>query len=106
MGAKDEWNRTAPSEDSKYADYYNNPELMNLLPVLYPAAFPKLAELLKTPAAQRARADLVAVLLTGLPSGIIPGFQNNTGKVAVRRPASQHGHPAERQPQPLWSAGQ
>jgi Domain of unknown function (DUF4331) len=27
------------------------------------------------------RADLVAVLLTGLPAGIIPGFQNYTGKV-------------------------
>ena len=81
MGLKDEWNRTAPADDSKYASYYSDPELMNLLPVLYPAAFPNLAALLKTPAAQRARADLVAVLLTGLPSGIIPGFQNNTGKV-------------------------
>jgi hypothetical protein len=25
------------------------------------------------------RADLVAILLTGLPSGIVPGFQNFTG---------------------------
>ena len=28
-----------------------------------------------------ARADLVAVLLTGIPPGIVPGFQNYTGKV-------------------------
>ena len=35
--------------------------------------FPNLAGL------TAARADLVAILLTGIPSGIIPGFQNFTG---------------------------
>jgi hypothetical protein len=46
----------------------------NLLPVLYPGVFPNLA------AYTKARADLAAILMTGIPSGIIPGFQNFTGK--------------------------
>jgi hypothetical protein len=41
--------------------------------VLYPGVFPKLAGL------KAARADLVAILLTGIPAGIVPGFQNFTG---------------------------
>ncbi len=44
-----------------------------LLPVLYPGVFPHLAALTAD------RADLVAILLTGIPSGIVPGFQNFTG---------------------------
>jgi len=38
-----------------------------------------LAALLTNPSASRPRSDLVAILLTGLPSGIIGGFQNFTG---------------------------
>ena len=52
-----------------------HPEVAKLLPVLYPNVFPNLAGLTAP------RADLVAILLTGLPSGIVPGFQNYTGKV-------------------------
>ena len=44
-----------------------------MLPVLYPGVFPNLAGL------TAARADLAAILLTGIPAGIIPGFQNFTG---------------------------
>jgi len=40
--------------------------------------FPNLAKLV---AARTARADLEAILLTGIPSGIVPGFQNFTGPV-------------------------
>jgi len=40
--------------------------------------FPNLAALVKS---GKARADLEAILLTGIPTGIIPGFQNNTGSV-------------------------
>jgi Domain of unknown function (DUF4331) len=43
--------------------------------VLYPGVFPNLAGIVLP------RADLVAILLTGLPPGIVPGFQNYTGKV-------------------------
>ena len=53
----------------------NRPELAALLPVLYPGAFPNLAKYGKD------RADLNAVLLTGIPKGIVPGFQNYTGPV-------------------------
>jgi hypothetical protein len=55
--------------------YYQNPELQKLLPILYPGVFPNLAGYSKP------RADLVAILLTGIPSGIVPGFQNFTGSV-------------------------
>src|SRR5579883_2297871 len=76
IGLKDQWNAGDPAGDSSYAQFYAKPELAGLLPVLYPNVFPNLAAL---NASGAARADLVAVLLTGVPSGIIPGFQNNTG---------------------------
>ncbi len=73
MAEKDEWNAREPSGDGKYAEYVLKPELAALLPVLYPTAFPNLKALTK------ARTDLLAVLLTGIPPGLIPGFQNYTG---------------------------
>ena len=73
MAAKDKWNATPPSRDSAYAKYVATPELAGLLPVLYPGVFPKLAAYTKP------RADLLAILLTGLPAGVVPGFQNYTG---------------------------
>ena len=78
LGRKDEWNRQPPSDDKQFASYVAHPELAGLLPVLYPGVFPNLAKLV---AARTARADLEAILLTGIPSGIVPGFQNFTGPV-------------------------
>ena len=75
LGKKDMWNSLPPSADSQFVSGYEHPEVAALLPKLYPGAFPNLAALAK------ARADLVAILLTGLPSGVIPGFQNNTGTI-------------------------
>jgi hypothetical protein len=75
LGDKDRWNMLHPAADKGFAKYVEHPELAQLLPVLYPGVFPHLAKLKKP------RADLVAILLTGIPSGIIPGFQNYTGKV-------------------------
>jgi hypothetical protein len=75
LGDKDRWNTLYPAHDKSFAKYYEHPELGGLLPVLYPNVFPNLASLKKP------RADLVAILLTGIPSGIVPGFQNYTGKV-------------------------
>jgi Domain of unknown function (DUF4331) len=75
LGDKDKWNAVDPADDKAFAKYVEHPELGKLLPVLYPGVFPHLAALTAK------RADLVAILLTGLPKGIIPGFQNNTGKV-------------------------
>ena len=46
--------------------------------MLYPGVFPNLAALVKS---KKPRADLEAILLTGIPTGVIPGFQNFTGPV-------------------------
>jgi hypothetical protein len=73
MGEKDRWNSLPPAADSQFLQYVQQPELAKLLPVLYPGVFPNLAGL------SAARADLAAVLLTGIPAGIVPGFQNFTG---------------------------
>jgi hypothetical protein len=75
MGLKDYWNTVYPKGDKSFVSHYESPELAGLLPVLYPNVFPNLAALKKP------RADLVAILLTGIPPGIVPGFQNYTGKV-------------------------
>jgi Domain of unknown function (DUF4331) len=76
LGDKDRWNTLPPADDKQFAHYYANPELAGLLPVLYPGVFPNLAALVKS---GKARADLEAILLTGIPAGIVQGFQNNTG---------------------------
>lgn len=76
IGQKDLWNAEHPSADSAFVQYYQTPELATLLEVLYPGVFPNLAAL---NASGAARADLVAILLTGIPGGLIPGFQNYTG---------------------------
>jgi hypothetical protein len=78
MGKKDYWNSQAPGNDSQFASFYSNPELAQLLPVLYPGVFPSLAAYNAGPPAPN-RADLVAILLTGIPPGLITGFQNFTG---------------------------
>jgi hypothetical protein len=75
MSRKDEWNADHPKGDSQYAKFVNHPELARLLPVLYPGVFPHLA------AYHKARADLHAILLTGIPAGVVPNFQNFTGPV-------------------------
>jgi hypothetical protein len=77
MSRKDAWNASDPDEDEDFARYVRRPELASLLPVLYPGVFPNLASL---NGSGKSRDDLVAILLTGLPSGIVPGFQNYTGK--------------------------
>lgn len=76
MAKKDQWNSGAPAHDKAFLADYEHPGLAALLPVLYPGAFPNLAALNKQ---GTARSDLVAILLTGIPSGIVPGFQNFTG---------------------------
>jgi hypothetical protein len=76
MVEKDGWNSLPPKADKSFAKYVAQPELARLLPGLFPGVFPNLAQLNGTP-----RADLEAILLTGIPSGIVPGFQNFTGAV-------------------------
>ena len=78
LGKKNYWNRQHPAHDKQFATYVAHPELAGLLPVLYPGAFHHLAALDK---AGTPRADLEAILLTGIPSGLIKGFTNFTGTV-------------------------
>jgi Domain of unknown function (DUF4331) len=78
MSKKDYWNATQPVDDKQFTPAVLNPELAQLLPVLYPGVFPNLEAYNKgTPK----RDDLVAIFHTGLPAGVIPGFQNNMGTV-------------------------
>ena len=72
MGDKDNWNAVTPDQDAQFAKYVAQPELAKLLPVLYPGVFPNLKAYTKD------RADLSAILMTGIPAGVVPGFQNFT----------------------------
>jgi hypothetical protein len=74
LAAKDKWNAQPPSGDKAYAAGVAHPELAGLLNVLYPGAFPNLAAYTKP------RADLEAILLTGIPAGVVsPAFSTFTG---------------------------
>ena len=76
MSKKDYWNAQQPVDDKQFTPAVLNPELAQLLPVLYPGVFPNLEAYNKgTPK----RDDLVAIFHTGLPTGVIPGFQNSMG---------------------------
>jgi hypothetical protein len=78
LGKKDAWNALPPSDDKVFLSYVTNPELAALLPSLYPGVFPNLAALVSS---GKPRADLEAILMTGIPAGLISGFQNHTGSV-------------------------
>ena len=79
MAVKDRWNSQEPANDKQFAQYVLQPELANLIAnVLYPGAFPNLAAYI---AAKKPRNDLAAILLTGIPVGVVAGFQNFTGPI-------------------------
>jgi len=74
LGKKDTWNASSPANDSHYAGKVAHPELASLLNVLYPGVFPNLARYNKP------RADLLAILLTGIPAGVVsPTYTTFTG---------------------------
>jgi Domain of unknown function (DUF4331) len=73
LGMKDLWNTKPPSGDKQFLSYVQQPEVPQRLVEYYPNAFPNLAAFTKV------RADLVAILLTGIPAGVITGFNNFTG---------------------------
>ena len=64
-GMKDRYNASKPSNDAQFASYVLNPELANLIPVLYPGV--------NVPAAVDAglglggREDIATIFLTGIP---------------------------------------
>jgi hypothetical protein len=66
LGKKDLWNASDPRKDAQFVDRYTTPELAGLVNLLYPT----LPDTLTTN-----RADLVAILLTGVP-GV--NFTGNT----------------------------
>jgi len=102
LGKKDYWNSTYPKDDSQFLQYYSNPELSRLLTVLYPGVFPNLAALNGSGAS---RADLIAILLTGIPAGIVGGFQNFTGPVQADYLRLNVAIPPAAAPNPLGIVG-
>jgi hypothetical protein len=74
LGRKDFWNTQSPKNDKQFLNFVQHQEVPERLVEYYPGVFPNLA------AYSRARADMVAIFLTGIPAGIIPGFQNFTGE--------------------------
>jgi Domain of unknown function (DUF4331) len=99
MGKKDLWNSLTPQSDSQFLSYVQHPELATLLPVLYPGVFPNLSKL------TAARADLVAILLTGLPPGVVDGFQNYTGSTYADELRLNVSIPPSAKPNPLGLIG-
>jgi len=98
LGQKDYWNTQPPHHDKAFASRVTQPELAGLLPALYPGVFPNLAALV---AKRTPRADLEAILLTGIPWGVVPGFQNYTGPVLADMLRLNTAIPASKNPSPL-----
>jgi hypothetical protein len=59
LGRKDEWNRSDPENDASFEGFYTRPEVSRLENLLYGSAL--------SPIDVTNRADLVAILLTGVP---------------------------------------
>jgi hypothetical protein len=100
MAKKDRWNAVGPDRDREFARFVARPELARLLPTLYPGVFPRLATLNNTD-----RADLLAILLTGIPSGLIDGFQNFTGRTQADMLRLNMAIPPARNPNRLGILG-
>jgi hypothetical protein len=73
LGLKDLWNAQLPKDDKQFLMHVQHQEVPQRLVQFYPGVFPHLA------AYKKPRADMVAIFLTGIPSGIVSGFQNFTG---------------------------
>jgi hypothetical protein len=102
LGKKDRWNTMSPSDDKLFASGVAHPELATLLPALYPGVFPNLDKLNKS---GKSRADLEAILLTGIPSGVVSGFQNYTGSIQADMMRLNTAIPASTNPNPLGILG-
>ena len=97
---KDKWNAQYPSNDKQYANGVAHPELAALLNVLYPGAFPNLAAYTKP------RADLEAILLTGIPAGVVAAnFSTLTGTIEADMLRLNLAIPPAASPNPLGVLG-
>ena len=85
IGQKDFWNTQNPSSDKQFAASYTDPLLAQLLPTLYPNVFPNLERYNTVPGSYATnahgpdRADLVAILLTGIPASVVPTAPTYSG---------------------------
>ncbi|MGI8413090.1 MAG: DUF4331 domain-containing protein [Solirubrobacteraceae bacterium] len=102
QGRKDEWNRSQPLDDVNFLNGVIHPELAALLPTLYPGLFPNLAAL---NASGKPRLDIEAILLTGIPPGLIAGFQNFTSKAPADMLRLNVAIPPSSSPNPLGVLG-
>ena len=99
-GARTSGTARPPHRDSEFAQYVARPELGKLLPFLYPGVFPNLA------AYDKDRADLLAILLTGIPAASSPASRTSPGRRrptccgstwrSRRPPAQRQRHPRRR----------
>jgi hypothetical protein len=100
LAQKDRWNASIPANDSAYASGVAHPELASLLNVLYPGAFPNLAAYTKP------RADLEAILLTGIPAGVVSSsFSTLTGTTQADMLRLNLAIPPAATPNPLGVVG-
>jgi hypothetical protein len=100
LAAKDKWNAQPPALDKNYASGVSNPELAGLLNVLYPGAFTSLA------AYKKPRADLEAILLTGIPAGVVaPTYSTYTGSTQADMLRLNLAIPAAKTPSPMGILG-
>jgi hypothetical protein len=100
LSQKDEWNAQPPGKDSAYANGVAHPEFSSLLNVLYPGAFPNLAAYTKP------RADLEAILLTGIPAGVVSStFSTLTGTTQADMLRLNLAIPPAATPNPLGVIG-
>jgi hypothetical protein len=67
LGRKDSWNRIDPEDDAQFENFYSSPEVARLQNALYGTPPQGHAGGALMPIAESGRADLVAILLTGVP---------------------------------------
>jgi hypothetical protein len=100
LSQKDTWNAQSPMFDKQYANGVAHPELASLLNVIYPGAFPNLAAYTKP------RADLEAILLTGIPAGVVSStFSTFTGTTQADMLRLNLAIPPASAPSPLGVLG-
>jgi hypothetical protein len=100
VAQKDKWNAQYPVNDKAYANGVAHPELASLLNVLYPGDFPNLAAYTKP------RADLEAILLTGIPAGVVSStFSTLTGTTEADMLRLNLAIPPAATPNPLGVIG-
>jgi hypothetical protein len=100
MAQKDYWNTQQPVNDSQFVNGVLHPELSSLLNVLYPGVFPHLAAYAKP------RADLQAILLTGIPADIVsPTYTTFTGPVLADQLRLNTSIPPTKKPSVLGVLG-